>query len=60
MDNKEAMDRIAILDLLPRYNRGVDRADLVVLNGVWAEGAVVGDWDCVRGRCSGCAFRPVR
>ena len=19
-----------------------------------------GDWDCVRGRCSGCAFRPVR
>jgi hypothetical protein len=36
---QDTIDRVAIMDLLARYNRGVDRCDLDTLNGVWAEGA---------------------
>lgn len=34
-------DRLAIMDLLARYARGIDRCDLETLNGIWAEGATV-------------------
>ena len=36
----ETADRVAIMDLLARYNRGVDRCDLATLDTVWADGAV--------------------
>lgn len=32
-------DTLAIMDVLARYARGIDRCDLATLNGVWAEGA---------------------
>ena len=38
---QDVADRLAILDLLARYTRGVDRCDLVVLSAVWAPDAVV-------------------
>ena len=37
----DAGDRLAILELLARYTRGVDRADLDQLNALWADGAIV-------------------
>ena len=37
----DTADRLAILDLLARYTRGVDRCDLDVLAAVWAPGAMV-------------------
>ena len=32
-------DTLAIMDVLARYARGIDRCDLDTLNGVWAEAA---------------------
>lgn len=34
-------DRIAIMDVLGRYSRGIDRCDLAVLDAIWADGATV-------------------
>lgn len=36
----ETADRVAIMDVLARYNRGLDRCDLELLRSVWAPGAV--------------------
>lgn len=38
---QDTADCLAILDVLARYTRGVDRCDLAVLTAVWAPDAVV-------------------
>ncbi len=37
----ETADRLAILDLLARYARGIDRCDAETLNAIWADAATV-------------------